>query len=93
MKVALTEVTLKISAKKPSQNTIIIYEKDPKEISDLFNMVLKVSSLVRLDLLLLLQIQSESMVSFQESLMKILQVTTSLTGVQKQVLSSPSKYL
>ena len=42
--VALTEVTLKISAKKPSQNTIIIYEKDPKIISDLFNMVLSSSN-------------------------------------------------
>ena len=42
--VALTEVTLKISAKKPSQNTIIIYEKDPKIISDLFNKVLSSSN-------------------------------------------------
>ena len=42
--VALTEVTLKISAKKPSQNTVIIYEKDPKIISDLFNKVLSSSN-------------------------------------------------
>ena len=42
--VALTEITLKISAKKPSQNTIVIYENDPKVISDLFQKVLSSSN-------------------------------------------------
>jgi len=42
--VALTEITLKIAAKKPSQNTIVIYENDPKVISDLFQKVLSSSN-------------------------------------------------
>jgi glycolate oxidase FAD binding subunit len=42
--VALTEITLKISAKKPSQNTIIIYENNPKVISKLFQKVLSSSN-------------------------------------------------
>lgn len=42
--VALTEITLKISAKKPSQNTIVIYENDPKVISELFQKVLSSSN-------------------------------------------------
>ena len=42
--VALTEITLKVSPKKTSQNTIIIYEKDPKKISLLFDQVLSSSN-------------------------------------------------
>ena len=42
--VALTEITLKISAKKPSQNTIVIYENDPKVIPELFQKVLSSSN-------------------------------------------------
>jgi len=42
--VALTEITLKVSAKKPSQNTIIVYEKDPKTISKFFEGVLSSSN-------------------------------------------------
>jgi len=42
--VALTEITLKISAKKPSQNTIVIYENDPKVISELFQKILSSSN-------------------------------------------------
>ena len=42
--VALTEITLKVSPKKTSQNTIIIYEKDPKKISQLFDQVLSSSN-------------------------------------------------
>ena len=42
--VALTEITLKVSPKKASQNTIIIYEKDPKKISQLFDQVLSSSN-------------------------------------------------
>ena len=42
--VALTEITLKVSPKKTSQNTIIIYEKEPKKISLLFDQVLSSSN-------------------------------------------------
>ena len=42
--VALTEITVKVSPKKTSQNTIIIYEKDPKNISLLFDQVLSSSN-------------------------------------------------
>ena len=42
--VALTEVTLKVSPKKPSQSTIAIYTEDLKKISQLFDKILNSSN-------------------------------------------------
>jgi len=42
--VALTEITLKVSPKKPSEKTIIIYSEDIKIISSLFDKILSSSN-------------------------------------------------
>ena len=40
----LTEITLKVSAKKPFQNTIIIYNEDIKIVANLFDQILSSSN-------------------------------------------------
>ena len=42
--VVLTEITLKVSAKKPFQNTIIIYNEDIKIVANLFDQILSSSN-------------------------------------------------
>tara|TARA_Y100000590_G_scaffold448114_1_gene584287 strand:+ start:892 stop:2169 length:1278 start_codon:yes stop_codon:yes gene_type:complete len=41
--VALTEITLKVSPKKPSQSTIVIHTEDTKQVSKLFDKILSSS--------------------------------------------------